>query len=63
MLAHVTDWNDVADEESAPFCRAKRGVAPDPTKGAEPLWDPAMCGGTWVRRRLIADVLEGMGKF
>ncbi len=25
VLAHVTDWNDEADEESAPFCRAKRG--------------------------------------
>ncbi|MBO5753082.1 MAG: hypothetical protein J6S69_05225, partial [Proteobacteria bacterium] len=24
VLAHVTDWNDAADEESAPFCRAKR---------------------------------------
>ena len=23
VLAHVTDWNDEADEESAPFCRAK----------------------------------------
>jgi hypothetical protein len=23
VLAHVTDWNDAADEESAPFCRAK----------------------------------------
>ena len=40
VLAHVTDWNDAADEESAPFCRAKRGFAPDPTKGAA-LWNPA----------------------
>ena len=35
MLAHVTDWNDAADEESAPFCCAKRGFAPDPAKGAQ----------------------------
>jgi hypothetical protein len=32
VLAHVTDWNDAADEESAPFCRAKRGSSPlEPT--------------------------------
>jgi hypothetical protein len=25
-LEPATDWNDAADEESAPFCRAKKGL-------------------------------------
>ena len=37
MLAHVTDLNDAAAEESAPFCRAKK-----PTKGSERPWNPAI---------------------
>ena len=40
VLAHVTDLNDAAAEESAPFCRAKK-----PTKGSEPPWNPAILGG------------------
>jgi hypothetical protein len=51
VLAHVTDWNDAADEESTPFCRAKRGSTPS---GIPPVWG----GFPQVSRVLVAELLK-----
>jgi hypothetical protein len=37
VLVHVTDLNDAADEESAPFCRAKKALYPIPLFYNTPL--------------------------
>ena len=37
---HVTDWNDAADEESAPKGEQKGALPRTPPKGAA-LWNPA----------------------
>ena len=37
VLAHVTDWNDEADEESAPKGEQKRALPRTPPKGSSPF--------------------------
>jgi hypothetical protein len=40
VLAHVTDWNDEADKESAPNDEQTGALPRTPPKGAA-LWNPA----------------------